>query len=182
MKAECLIRKGAAPQLEVLLNFLKSTAAMIKYGKTVVYEGETYYIPYYRQNYHVQETGETYVFLNSQLSDDIAVYKENGSVMTELIEEQVQDCYVLKGKKIEKDAKLEIQKKIKLNRKMRKTSVKYHLEEQPVSTVYLPEQTFYVKGKSNYLFLVDGFLGKVDYRHLEEVKRQFAQNYLNERA
>ena len=65
-----------------------------------------------------------------------------------------------------------------MNRKMRKLFKKFHFEETQLRTVYLPEQTFYVKGKENYLFLVDNLLGKVDYKHLKDVEMRLADNYL----
>lgn len=178
MRIECLIRDESTPQKEILADFLKGFAAVMKYGRTVIYEGESYYLPYYRLVYRIAETGEEYVFLNSRLSEEVSVFKENGSAPVSIRKTEAADCFVLEGKKEEEAARQEIEKKIRLNKKMRKMFLKYHLEEQAFTTVYLPEQTFYVKGKAEYLFLVDGFLGKVDYRHLEAVKRRFAANYM----
>jgi len=178
MRIECLYREKAAPSIDILAAFLSSFAASVKYGRTVIYDGERYFLPYYRLGYRIVETGEEYIFLNSRLSEEISVFKENGSTSVEIRREDAEDRFILEGGKPEETARQEIEKKIKLNKKMRKMFRKYHFEEQELTTVYIPEDTFYVKGKGEHLFLVDGFLGKVDYRHLGDVKRRFAENYI----
>lgn len=181
MKVEYLFRENMTPPIEILANFLRSLAGVVKYGRTVIYDGERYFLPCYRLVYRIRETGETYVFLDSGLSEEVSVFKENGSGAVTVRCEEVEDGFILEGHKTEEAARQEIEKKIRLNKKMRKMFLKYHFEEQELTTVYLPEDTFYVKGKEEYLFLVDGFLGKVDYRHLEEVKRRFAERYMENR-
>ena len=76
----------------------------------------------------------------------------------------------------------EVEKKIQLNKKMRKMFQKYHFELIEQTTIYLPEQTFYGRGKKDTLFLVDGFLQKVDFKNLPSVEKRFAENYLKEQV
>lgn len=178
MKIACLVRSDADAPLTVLAEFLKKPIAAMKYGKTVIYEGETYYIPYACLTYQIQETGEQYVFLDSRLSEDVSVFRQTDASPIREQEQEAGACRMLDGRKEDEIIRQEIQKKILMNRKMRKLFKKFHFEETQLRTVYLPEQTFYVKGKENYLFLVDNLLGKVDYKHLKDVEMLFADNYL----
>lgn len=178
MTTECLIRMDGFPPVEILANFMKTFGAVMKYGRATLYEGECYYIPYYIMTYRVEETGEEYAFLDSRLSEDISIFPAGESVAAKVERREVEACFLLEGRKTESEARQEIRKKIQMNKKLRKLSSRYHLTEQSMKAVYLPEQSFYAKGKSEYLFLVDGFLGKVDFKHLGEVEKRFAENYL----
>ena len=165
MNMECLIQTNGIAPMEILANFLKTFGAVMKYGHTTLYEGDCYYIPYYMMTYQVEETGESYAFLNSQLSEDISMFPMGGSVSLKLEQKEVDACFLLNGEKEESEARQQIRKKLQMNRQLRKL-------------VYIQEQSFYAKGKSEYLFLVDGFLGKVDFKHLGAVERRFAENYI----
>lgn len=54
--------------------------------------------------------------------------------------------------------------------------MRFKMRELSFQPVYLREQAFYVKGKSMNLFLVDDFLQKVDFKHLEAVEKRFVEN------
>ena len=180
MKIECMIRKDAEKPIETLAEFLRKFAAVVKYGRTTIYEGDVYYLPYTLVKYLIRETGETYLFLGSRLADDICVLKEDSGTAVEYLEAEAHPDYVLLPKKGEDIVREEVKRKISLNKKMRKIYARYHFEPTSLRTVYLPEQAFYVKGKSQYFLLVDPLLGKVDYKHLGEVEKRFAENYMAE--
>lgn len=180
MKIECMVRKDAEKPIETLAGFLKKFGAVVKYGRTTIYEGEMYYLPCTLVKYRIRETGETYIFLGSRLADDICVWKQDSRAAAEILEADAEPDHVLCPKKDEDMVREEVLRKIKLNKKMRKMYAKYHFQETGIHTVYLPEQTFYVQGKSQYLLLVDPLLGKVDYKHLSEVEKRFVQNCLAE--
>lgn len=179
MKIACILRSdGEAKPLQVLAEFLKKPVASIKYGKTVIYEGETYYIPYAMLTYQIKETKEQYVFLDSRISEDVLVFRQTYTDSVKIQEQDADGSRILAGQRSDEVIRQEIQKKIIMNRKMRKLFKKLHFEEQKLQTVYLPEQSFYVKGKTEYLFLVDSLLEKVDYKHLRDVETRFAKNFL----
>ena len=46
--------------------------------------------------------------------------------------------------------------------------------------MFLPEQVYYANGKDTYVFAVDLFQEKVDFRNLSAIQEQIASNYLNE--
>lgn len=182
MKVECLLRENGRNNREILADFLRTLIAVTKYGRTTIYDGELYYIPYTVISYRVQETGERYDFLASEISEDVSVYKqdENSCLKRQMME--VDEAYVLKGSRDQDCLLEEVEKKIQLNKKMRKMFQKYHFELIEQTTIYLPEQTFYGRGKKDTLFLVDGFLQKVDFKNLPSVEKRFAENYLKEQA
>lgn len=182
MKIEYLFREEAVRPIEVLAEFLKKVIAVAKYGKTRIFEGDVYYLPYAMLTYQIAETGEKYVFLDSRLCEDVSVFRQGGEHPICIREMQAEEDHVLEAWKTDDTVCEEIEKKIKMNKKMRKMFVKFHFEEMELRTVYLPEQSFYVKGKSEYLFLVDGLLGKVDFKHLQDVEKKFAENYLKSRC
>ncbi len=181
MKITYMLRKDAEKPLETLAGFLKKAAAVMKYGRTTIYEGDIYYLPYAMVEYRIEETKEVYVFLGSRISDDICVFRKDERAAVELLDEEADEAYILPPQKEEADVQEEVIRKIWLNRKMRKLYRKYHFEQAALRTVHLPEQAFYVKGKSEYLLLVDPLLEKVDYKHLSQVEKRFAENYLKSR-
>lgn len=176
MEITCICHRETVKARDILADFLKSFAAVTKYGRTVIYEGETYYIPYYMLTYQVEETGEKYGFLASALCEDLSVFKLDEKAEIEILQTEVPEQYVLQGKKTEETAREEVSRKIRLNRRLRKMFVRFHINECSLLPVCLPEQTFYVKGKSTNLFLVDDFLRKVDFKHQEVVGRRFVEN------
>lgn len=178
MKITCMIRKDAERPIETLAGFLKKTPAVMKYGRTTIYEGDVYYLPYTMVVYQIQETKETYIFLGSRLSDDICVFRKDERMTVEVLDQEADENGILLPGKEEEDVQEEVLRKIQLNKKMRKLYQTYHFRQTALGTVYLPEHAFYVKGKKEYLLLVDPLLGKVDYKHLEAVERRFAENYL----
>lgn len=180
MKIECLRQTGGKMNREILADFLRTLIAVAKYGRTTIYDGEIYYLPYTMMKYKVKETGEVYTFIASEVSDDVSVYKEEENIRLVLAKEDARPEYVIEGKKNNSELLEEVGKKIQLNKKMRKTFQKYQFDLTEVKTVYLPEQTFYGRGKKEYLFLVDHFLQKVDFKNLLPVEEQFAKNYLKE--
>lgn len=161
---------------DILADFLKGFAAVTKYGRCVIYEGEAYYLPYSMLVYEVEETGEKYGFLAGALCEDISVFKLGEDADIEIGREEVSEAYVLEGRKTEAAVREEIARKVKLNRRLRKMTMRFHMREFSFQTVYLKEQTFYVKGKSMNLFLVDSFLRKVDFKNIEEVEKRFVEN------
>lgn len=181
MKITYLIRKDAEKPLETLAGFLKKAAAVMKYGRTTIYEGDVYYLPYTMVEYRIEETKEVYIFLGSRISDDICVFRKDKRTPMELLDGETDEAYILSPKKEETEVQEEVIRKIRLNRKMRKMYRKYHFEQAALRTVYLPEQAFYVKGRSKYLLLVDPLLGKIDYKHLDQIEKKFAENYLKGR-
>lgn len=176
MEIACVCHKETVKARDILADFLKSFAAVTKYGRTVIYGGETYYIPCYMLTYQVEETGEKYGFLASALCEDISVFKLDESAGIELVPREALPDYVLQGRKTEETAREEVSRKIRLNKRLRKMFIRFHIHEISCQPVYLPEQTFYVEGKSTNLFLVDGFLRKVDFKHQGEVGKRFVEN------
>ncbi len=176
MEIACICRKEAVRARDILADFLKSFAAVTKYGRTVIYEGEIYYIPCYMLTYQVEETGERYGFLAGALCEDISVFRLDEKSGIETVQREVLDGYVLFGEKTAETVREEVSRKIRLNKRLRKMFMRFHIKEISLRSVYLPEQTFYVKGKSTDLFLVDDFLRKVDFKNAGAVGRRFVEN------
>lgn len=182
MKIECLQCENTGNGKEILAAFLRSFAAVARYGRTTIYEGDVYYIPYSMIPYHVEETGETYVFIASEVSEDISVYKQDGNNQIGLSPQEADPDFVLSGDGRQTELPGEVEKKIRMNRKMRKIFSRYHVVRGKIRTVYLMEQTFYGRGKSEFLFLVDPILQKVDFRNLHRVEERFAEQYWKQAA
>lgn len=180
MRIECLERQNPAEGKEILATFLRSMLAVARYGRTTIYEGDIYYIPYTMVTYLVEETKEQYRFLASEVSEDISVFREDGKNAIVFSQKEVEEPYLVPGLKEERQLLEEVERKIKLNKKMRKMFQRYQFTMTEMKTVYLPEQTFYGRGKKDDLFLVDQLLQKVDFKNLDSVERCFAQNYVNE--
>lgn len=176
MEIACVSHKETVNARDILADFLKSFAAVTKYGRTVIYEGEDYYLPYYLFTCQIEETGERYGFLAGVLCEDISVFKMGADADIEDSLREVPEACVLQGEKQREAVREEISRKIKLNKRLRKMSMRYHMRELSLEMVYLKEKAFYVKGKSTYLFLVDDFLRKVDFKHLEAVEKRFVEN------
>lgn len=178
MKIECLQQKKEIDKKEILANFLRTIVAVAKYGRTTIYEGDIYYVPYTIVSYQVEETKEVYQFITSEVSEDVAVFKQDEKRSIEMVETEADKHYVVDGMRDNDELLEEVEKKIMLNKKMRKMFQKYHFELQEMKTIYLPEQTFYGRGKKDYLFLVDPLLQKVDFKNLSAVEERFAKNYM----
>lgn len=176
MEIACVCHGEAVDARSILADFLKSFAAVTKYGRTVIYEGDTYYTPHYMFVYRVENTGEKYGFLAGMLCEDISVFRLDGDADIKIDPREVDGAYVLRGEKTKEAAREEVCRKIKLNKRLRKMFMRFHMEEISLQQVYLAEQTFYVKGKSTFLFLVDSFLRKVDFKHQGEVEKRFVKN------
>lgn len=176
MEIVCIGHRENINARDILADFLKGFAAVTKYGRTVIYEGEAYYLPYSMLVYEVEETGEKYGFLAGELCEDIAVFKLGEDTDIEICREEVPESHVLEGRKDEAAVREEITRKIKLNKRLRKMFIRFHMRELSLQTVFLREQTFYVKGKSMNLFLVDSFLRKVDFKNIAEVEKRFVEN------
>ena len=55
---EVVLRKSQQkPAVEILSAFLRSVPALIRYGRTKIYEADTFYTPYRLEQYEVSETG-----------------------------------------------------------------------------------------------------------------------------
>ena len=178
MKIECMQQKKEIDKKEILANFLRTIVAVARYGRTTIYEGDTYYVPYTIVSYQVEETKEIYRFITSEVSEDVAVFRQDEKKVIEMVETEADERYVVEGMRSNEELLEEVEKKIRLNKKMRKMFQKYHFELQEIKTVYLPEQTFYGRGKKDYLFLVDPLLQKVDFKNLSAVEERFAKNYM----
>lgn len=176
MEILCISRRESVNTRDILADFLRSFAAVTKYGRCVIYEGEAYYLPYSMLVYEVEETGEKYGFLAGTLCEDISVFKWGEDTDIEICREEVSEAFVLQGMKTEGKVREEITRKIRMNKRLRKMFIRFHMRETSLQTVYLREQTFYVKGKSMNLFLVDSFLGKVDFKNIAEVEKRFVEN------
>ena len=176
MEITCIGHREPVNARDILADFMKGFAAVTKYGRTVIYEGEDYYLPYYILTYQVEETGEKYGFLAGVLSEDISVFKLGEDTGIEFGRKDAPEAYVLQGEKSKETVREEVSRKIKLNKRLRKMFIRFHMRELSLETVYLRERTFYVKGKSTNLFLVDNFLRKVDFKHLEAVEKRFVEN------
>lgn len=178
MKIECLRREDAEDGREILAAFLRTLGAVARYGRMTVYEGDIYYVPYAMVPYYVEETGETYVFIVSEVSEDISVYKQDGRNQVVLSVLEADPDYILDGTGVKEELLQEVEKKIRMNRKMRKLFSRYHVTRGQMRTVYLAERVFYGRGRDDRLFLVDMLLQKVDFRNLHQVEEKFANNYL----
>ncbi|MDD3260816.1 MAG: hypothetical protein PHU79_02730 [Oscillospiraceae bacterium] len=176
MELECLTLKNAGEPLQILADFLKTMVAVMKYGKTVIYRGEVFYIPCYLFTFEIPKTKEIYLILQSALCESTAFFSAKSGACQE-----PQTCdqrCVLQFHKTQEKAAEEMKRKIQLNRKMRQMFRKYRPVQKSAACVYVPEHSFYVKGKQNHLFLVDPLLGKVDFANLPEAEARFAENYL----
>lgn len=178
MRITCLQRDDAGDGKEVLASFLRTVGAVARYGRMTIYEGDVYYVPYSMVPYYIEETGETYVFIASEVSEDISVFKQDGRNQISLTELEAEDDYILDVVRVQEELLPEIEKKINMNRRMRKLFAKYHVTRAQERTVYLPEQTFYGRGRGDHLFLVDLLLQKVDFRNLCQVEERFARHYI----
>ena len=182
MKIECLQQKKKIDPKEILANFLRTILAVARYGRTTIYEGDIYYVPYTTVSYQVEETKEIYQFITSKVSEDVAVFKQDEKRSIEMVTMDADEHYIVDGTRGNEELLEEVEKKIRLNKKMRKMFQKYHFKLQEIKTVYLPEQTFYGRGKKDYLFLVDPLLQKVDFKNLSAVEERFAKNYIQSAA
>lgn len=176
MEIVCISHRNVINPRDILADFLRGFVAVTKYGRTVIYEGDAYYLPYQMLTFQVEETGEQYGFLAGMLCEDISVFKLEENTGIEICGKEVSGEYVLQGKKTKERVREEIFRKIKLNKRLRKMFAHFTIKELSFCPVYLREQAFYVKGRSMNLFLVDDFLQKVDFKHLEAVEKRFAEN------
>lgn len=181
MYIECLCRKDNDNLHIPLSNFLSNPFSRIKYGKSKIFMGDIYYIPYYAHIYNVLETGEEYIIMNSSLADDIFVLSlklQNDITIQKIYSE---DKYVLNTVKNIDISKEEVNKKLHLNNQFRKLLLRYKIDLISVKTIYIVIQTFYVQCKTNKLFLVDTISKKVDFKHFKFVEKSFIENYLNDK-
>ncbi len=58
MEIKWISHREAVNARDILADFLKGFVAVAKYGRTVIYEGDAYYLPYQMLTYQVEETGE----------------------------------------------------------------------------------------------------------------------------
>ena len=128
MKIECLQRENGRENREILADFLGTMIAVTKDGRTTIYDGELYYIPYTAVSYYVRETAERYDFIASEISEDVSVYKRDEQNCLELRTLDVDEDYVLQGTRSSGALLEEVEKKIQLNKKMRKMFQKYVLQ------------------------------------------------------
>ena len=99
MEITCIYQRNTNNPQNILADFLKGFAAVTKYGRTVIYEGETYYLPYYMKTCQVEETGEKYGFLAGVLCEDISVFRLDDKAEIDILSEEVPAEYVLAGEK-----------------------------------------------------------------------------------
>ncbi len=183
MQCSILVRENGKDPAAILTAFLGTVPAIVRYGRTVIYADDVYYIPYRRKVFCVRETGEAFAFLCSCVSESIAVMampgSESGRNFT-LEERETQDRYAAVPTRSTEEMDEEIRQQMQLDHTIRKVLRRYHLEETAVDLVYIAEPTFCVHGKSDYIFLVDPVLEKVDFSNYDAVQRIIARRYLED--
>ena len=97
MKIECLQQKKEIDKKEILASFLRTIVAVARYGRTTIYEGDTYYVPYTIVSYQVEETKEIYRFITSEVSEDVAVFRQDEKKVIEMVETEADERYVVEG-------------------------------------------------------------------------------------
>lgn len=171
MRLECLAREGGNDPKLVLADFLRTPLARIRYGRSTIYTGETYYIPYYRIALESPRESHPFIFLASAVKDDVAVCKADSSLRRS--EEEADGQFVLDVKKDPLPVRREIEKKIKMNRRLRKSFARAAFSERDMRLVYVAEPSFLVQCRTYRIFLVDPLTEKVDFRHLAPVEERF---------
>lgn len=164
---------------DVLAAFLRSTIATLRYGHTVIYEGEEFYVPYMRNTYKISENGESATFLVNKLSMDVMIYGSSQQSLVQLNPLDMDEEFIIDGGYNDADINLEIEKKMHLDKRMRKTITRFKPQLIDSSIVYVREPIFYVKGRDTYVFAVDSLADKVDFQNIIFIKQRIAENYLN---
>lgn len=178
---EVVLRKSQQkPAVEILSAFLRSVPALIRYGRTKIYEADTFYTPYRLEQYEVSETGEVYCLVCSYVSEDIAVFSEKRTGAACHTKEQISPAFRIRATRNESAVHDEIKNQMQLDHAIRKVLSGHHLNQVSTQTVFLPEQVYYANGKDTYVFAVDLFQEKVDFRNLSAIQERIASNYLNE--
>lgn len=181
MQCSVLTRENGKDPTKILAAFLSTVPAILKYGRTTIYADDVYYLPCRRKVYRVRETGETFAFLCSCVSESIAVMgmPGNGSEPNFTVEERdIPDGYAAAPSRSIEETDEEIRQQMQLDHTIRKVLRRYHLEETAEDLVYLAEPTFCIRGKSDDIFLVDPVLEKVDFSNFDAVQKIIVQRYL----
>ncbi len=178
-KGEHVLRKlQRKPSVEILSAFLRSVPAFIRYGRTKIYEADTFYTPYRLEQYKVSETGEVYCLVCSYVSEDIAVFSEKHTGEVNHTNEQIPSEFQIQAMRSDRAVHDEIRNQMQLDHAIRKVLSGHHLDLIAAHPVFLPEQVFYARGKDTYIFAVDLFQEKVDFRNLAAIQKRIASNYL----
>ncbi len=181
MEHTVLARKNGKDPIKILSAFLSTVPAILKYGRTRIYPDDTYYIPYRRKIFRVRETGEEFQFLCSCVSENIAVMALPGSSSGQNFALETRELpagNLINATRSTEDTDREIQQQMQLDHTIRKVLRRCHLEESVADQVYIAEPTFCVRGKSDYIFLVDPVSEKVDFSNFDPVQKIIAQQYL----
>ncbi|MDD6690369.1 MAG: hypothetical protein PUE63_00770 [Lachnospiraceae bacterium] len=163
--------------VEILSAFLRSVPALIRYGRTKIYEADTFYTPYRLEQYRISETGEVYCLICSYVSEDIAIFSECTGKIRQF-SKHIPSEYRIHSIRSDRVVHDEIRNQMQLDHAIRKALSGYHLDQVAAHTVFLPEQVFYARGKDTYIFAVDLFQGKVDFRNLDAIQKRIASNFL----
>jgi hypothetical protein len=172
--------KAVREPQKILVDFLRTLPAAVKYGKTVLYEGETVYLPYLSAVYEIVQTKEKYSFLCSCTSRDIAVLSGQRFSELSINRTDADDDSIIPVSRTESEVMDEIETQIKLDRQIRKTAKYYRLNLVSTGRVYLRETVFYAKGRKNYIFPVDPLQGKVDFQNAGAINRHIAEIFVRQ--
>ncbi len=173
MRLRCLLRECAKDPKAALADFLRTPLARLRYGRAVIYAGDCYYLPYYRVSLAPPKGGPPLLFLGSALRDDVAVCRDDAVQWDE------RDCppsHILEPRKPPLEIRREIEKKIKMNRRLRRSFGAERVDAEAMELVYVREPSFLVQCREYRLFLVDPLTEKVDLRHLPLVEERFLEN------
>lgn len=167
---------------DVLAAFLRSTLATLRYGHTVIYEGEVFYVPYVKSTYRISMSGESAIFLVNKLSMDVMIYGNSQQSLIQTNQIEADARFVIDGGYSDIDISAEIEKKMHLDKRMRKAITRFKPQLIDSSIVYVREQVCYVKGKDTYTFAVDSLTDKVDFQNINYIKKRIAENYLEKQT
>ncbi|MFA6856484.1 MAG: hypothetical protein WCR31_04675 [Treponema sp.] len=172
--------KAGREPLKILTDFMRTLPAVVKYGKTILYEGETVYLPYLSAVYEIVQTKEKYTFICSCTSRDIAVLSGQRLTEVSINRTDADDDSICPVSRTESDVLEEIETQIKLDPGIRKTAKNYHMNLISTGRVYLRETVFYAKGRKNYIFPVDPLQEKVDFQNAGAVNRHIAEIFVRQ--
>jgi hypothetical protein len=172
--------KAVREPKEILTDFLRTLPAAVKFGRTVLFEGETVYLPYLFAAYEIVQTKEKYSFICSCTSNDIAVLSGQRFTGMSINRTDADADSIIPAMRTESDVQDEIETQIKLDGQIRRAAKHYRLNLVSTERMYLRETVFYVKGRRNYIFAVDPLQGKVDFKNADAVNRHIAEIFVRQ--
>lgn len=180
MWLDCLACDAPKDPMLVLADFLRTPLARLRYGKATIYSGDRYFVPYYMATLDAAREKDACLFLGGALHEDVCVCRPGPSLSVRKTE--CDESYVLEPCREANLVRREIEKKIQMNRKLRRTYGRCRIAEREMKLVYVSRPSFLVKCRKYRMFIVDPLTEKVDFRHLPSVESRFVASMSGECA